>query len=539
MLNSKLVLADGMIIRPDPYGNRWDYTLETNQQAFISYKNGLEKLILSVGIEEANMNAVWIFPIPTEPEKTVIDILPKLPRLIGEDIAKKAKSKLPEIKKLLQLSQLYSYFFLRVPEKEVGYRGIEGFGMLGAVPAAGVIETDVVVHEHLEKEGLTTEVVTAKTAQGLFDYLKNKNLKIEKGAIPALDYYIGKEFTFVVSWITSPTPLSRDEIEQKLHYFLVEHPHDPSVVSVKFNYEITANFETLRQHLIRSREEGFRYLEQNPEEKERLVDFLVRNEYLLHPTSKGQKGVFVTFPTNKIYYPLIPTSVYGSEKVPAEIRIIGFVSPQIFRDIKGYTKVSYFTNQDLILDPELEDFYEGAPERYTKIAINAPSKLLTEDLWISKRTPLKAIYTSFIANNPVEPIAFTLLMISSVITGIIIGLLVFREARSKKGLLKYAFIGLSNSVTILGLIVVLAIARTKEIRDEDKEALSTSKNKEFLIWAIQARDARKLLYLPLFSFSFLVISWLMIEVISFSLGNYHPFGVFSILLNALFFPVLK
>lgn len=38
---SKLVLADGMIIKPDPYSDRWDYSNETNQQAFINYDNGL------------------------------------------------------------------------------------------------------------------------------------------------------------------------------------------------------------------------------------------------------------------------------------------------------------------------------------------------------------------------------------------------------------------------------------------------------------------------------------------------------------------
>lgn len=41
------VLADGMIIKPDPYSDRWDYLRENNQQTFINYENGLEKMILS------------------------------------------------------------------------------------------------------------------------------------------------------------------------------------------------------------------------------------------------------------------------------------------------------------------------------------------------------------------------------------------------------------------------------------------------------------------------------------------------------------
>jgi hypothetical protein len=42
-------LADGMIIRPDPYSDRWNYLGESNQQAFINYEDGLGKMILSIG----------------------------------------------------------------------------------------------------------------------------------------------------------------------------------------------------------------------------------------------------------------------------------------------------------------------------------------------------------------------------------------------------------------------------------------------------------------------------------------------------------
>ena len=52
----KSVLADGMVIKPDPYSDRWDYSDESNQQAFINYDNGLQKMIISVGLEGENSN---------------------------------------------------------------------------------------------------------------------------------------------------------------------------------------------------------------------------------------------------------------------------------------------------------------------------------------------------------------------------------------------------------------------------------------------------------------------------------------------------
>src|SRR3990167_2104074 len=62
--NPKSVLADGMIIKPDPYSDRWDYSSENSQQAFINYENGLQKMIISVGFEEENSNGVvWLFPV--------------------------------------------------------------------------------------------------------------------------------------------------------------------------------------------------------------------------------------------------------------------------------------------------------------------------------------------------------------------------------------------------------------------------------------------------------------------------------------------
>ena len=59
------VLADGMMINPDLYSDRWDYGDQTNQQTFINYEDGLEEMILSIGIEKANKGAVWLFPCPS------------------------------------------------------------------------------------------------------------------------------------------------------------------------------------------------------------------------------------------------------------------------------------------------------------------------------------------------------------------------------------------------------------------------------------------------------------------------------------------
>jgi hypothetical protein len=43
------LLADGMVITPlDPYSNRWDFSAESSQRAFINYEKGREKMLMVV-----------------------------------------------------------------------------------------------------------------------------------------------------------------------------------------------------------------------------------------------------------------------------------------------------------------------------------------------------------------------------------------------------------------------------------------------------------------------------------------------------------
>src|SRR3989344_4050323 len=218
----KSVLADGMMMRPDPYSDRWDYSGENNQQAFINYDNGLQKMIISVGLEgENSKGVVWLFPVPSDPNKVAIDVVKSLPGLSGEEISGKAKSNLEDTTKFLQMTQLYTIPFISL----YGTLNSTGKGMdntLGAVPQGlgRGTESDVVVYEHLDKEGISSEVITAKTANCLYDYLKSKGLKIESGSIPVLDNYIGKDYSFVASWISSPEKIIlTDEIKNNLYIY--------------------------------------------------------------------------------------------------------------------------------------------------------------------------------------------------------------------------------------------------------------------------------------------------------------------------------
>lgn len=551
----KSVLADGMMIEPDPFSGRWDYSNESNQQAFINYDNGLQKMIISVGFEGGNsIGAVWLFPVPSEPNKVAIDVVKSLPRLRGEEISEKAKSNLDDTTKFLQMTQLYTIPFISFYSTSRTTPGIVST-LDASQDFYGGVEQDVVVYEHLEKEGITSEIITAKTANGLYDYFQNKGLKIGRGSIPVLDNYIGKEYSFVASWISLPE----------------------KIISA---YPKSQQGETVLRELTQA-------IQNDPSI---ITDTYSRNQNLTN-----QRGVFVTFPTEEIYFPLLPTSVYGSKTVPATIRVIGHVSPKVFQDIKSYTKTEYYVDSYASFADNLKNFYNGQNQdiKYTKIEINAPSKFFTDDLWLKAQAPTKTYYSTFVAKHPIVS-AIILFILSSILAGILAGLIIFKDLRRNP--VKLGLIGLSNFLTILGLLITTVLVGTKNknesiepimaeikqkgylwkrrvatilffvaipllvfglpalpssviglsysmrsfdfedfipvliiyglpitalivsfiikiIKPEDKNLFEQLKLSGYSSWSFQPKDKLKIAFVPVFSISFLIISWLLVKLV--------------------------
>ena len=612
--NPKSVSADGMLIEADPYSDRWDYSNESNQQAFINYDSGLQKMIISVGLEGENSNGiVWLFPVPADPNKVAIDVVKSLPRLSGEEISKKAQSNLDDTTKFLLMTQLYTIPFSSQTLNVGDISELDG--AIGVSPGIGRdVEQDVVVYEHLEKEGITSEIITAKTASGLYDYLRTKGLKIESGAIPVLDKYIGKEYSFIASWITQKvTTLSPEEIETRLKDYFNNPNLYPYLGRVLITLdEKFPDFENAgkegKDPNYANWKERYEFLEANPSIKEQLIQE-IRKDFSVLETKKidddyikpttAQKGIFVTFPTKDIYFPMLPTSVYGSKVVPATIRIIGHVSPKVFQDIKSYTKIDYYIDNYADFGDDLENFYSSGDQNvsYTKIEINAPSKFLTDDLWINNQTPIKVYYSTFVATHPAVT-TIILLILSSTLTGILAGMVIFRDLR--KNPVKLGFIGLSNLLTLFGLLITTVLIGTKnrnenidsvlveikqkgyfwkrrvatvlffiavpfltcglpmlpslikltyigrmryfmsdflipmlvfevlpisalvigltikKIKTEDKNLFEQLKSNNYSSWSFQPKDKMKLAFVPIFSVSFLIISWLLVKLVGFT-----------------------
>lgn len=186
------VSADGMIHIYDPDMMGWGLQNEDQQLCAINYENGFENMILSVDVSDLHgEKAVWIFPVPAKPDKTVIDIIKGFPRLLGYDVKEVTDDKISDTFILMRLSQVYTIPF-----------------SYGFYPAVGVfrapigVEEGITIHERIEKMGLTTELVTAEDGSAFYNYLTNKGLDLPADSKSVLDEYIGQEYSFVVSWIS-------------------------------------------------------------------------------------------------------------------------------------------------------------------------------------------------------------------------------------------------------------------------------------------------------------------------------------------------
>jgi len=516
--------ANGMAIYIDPYTDRFDYATETNQDALINYENGRQKMILSVGFDnESDGDLVWIFPVPADPNSIILDILKSTPELTGEEVGRMAERSLGGIRDAMLATQIYPMMFGGMSG---GTKG--SFSTLGGGESAYTIWRDgpipnVVVYEHIEKEGIVSEIITARTARGIQDYLRDKGLNLDTGAIPALDNYIGQEFSFIVSWMGDSYGLyPSQEIDAGLEYYF-QYPH---------------NFAPLTRHIDRLKREypefneSYRYpmyflrSTEGAHVMQELVDIIHRNPELLpnnyranRPRGHAYRGVYVNFPTRQLYFPMILTSVYGSEVVPATIRVIGNVIPKVFRDIRGYVTTEYYVNGYLRSDGEMTDFFHGrrGNVRYTKIFISAPSKLLTDDLWMRRGTPLKARILESIALYP-WILGIFILAGCSMVAGILAGLLTLPKLR--KDIVKLAMLGLANCLSIIGLIIATILIKTPDMPETESDILDKLATKGYTIRR-KGAIALYIICIPLLAWGLLIL-----PTIGVHFADAIPWGLF-------------
>jgi hypothetical protein len=429
LLTSPVLADGGMLVRPNLDSvidvNRlvtvgytdegfpiyeWLLVVEEKQLCAINYVEGMQKMVLVIntGEELKGEEAVWIFPVPAEPNKTAIDVIKGFPDFRGINVEEKAREAIPEIFSVVVSTQIYPIplvflnYLHRGRQTTLGMSEIAG----GTDSAAGVT-----VHETVEKMGLTTELVSAVDGVSLSNYIVEKGLDMPSSFREILDEYTGQDYSFVISWISD-------------------------------------------------------------------VEVFKQEQGLTRADLGSTLGVFVTFPTNKIYYPLKLTSVYESERVPADVYVLDYVSPKIYSDIRADTTVKYYFDNSIGSSPDLNDFFTGYSGagygKYTKISMNPPSKFFTQDLWISPSTPVGVAIADFAYRNGVL-FGVIVLGFCSCLASLAAGWLLFRD--KMVSLLQLALFGLWNFFTVIGFASAACFLKL----DEEVQVIKQSARKIIIL----------------------------------------------------------
>lgn len=369
LLQPLAVFACGMSMIPSASSSGWTYGNDSAEQSFINYENGIEHLIISRSFENGSADTVWVIPVPATPTSVNVDVLSEDPKFSGYDVIAKAKGNIKTIKDGLLSTQIYPIIPIILSSTFGISNSVDSksFVSLGIPQSAGS-PSGVDVYEHIEKNGMTAEVLSATDSDALYAYLKEKGLNAEKNSISILQDYIGKNFSFVATWVSSST----EKVQAK--------------------------------------------------------------------------GVLMQFPTDKIFYPLKPESGTPGNGFPETITVVGHVTPNLYANIKNSTYVDYYHSYG---SSDLAGFFSSKGDfNYTKIVINTAPKNLIDDLYISQKTPLKAMLATSLSQYTLAYFLLLLLIIS-LLSSYLASLLLLADKRFST----VAKMTIASCFTLIGTII--------------------------------------------------------------------------------------
>ncbi len=198
---SASVCADGMVVRP--VNGEWGPYRESDQRAIINYENGYENLLLFVKTygNPGTEKFVWIFPVPSKPEQIEIMNLKGFPNFYGTEQKGQFKTNLM----ILAGSNFVAAFPpVALLALVTGIVSSPAGGGPSYQAAEGVRGPGYEIWKHIDRFGIATEVVTAYDSERFYRFLAARGTNLSSDAKQRIDEYIGKDYSFIVSWISNP-----------------------------------------------------------------------------------------------------------------------------------------------------------------------------------------------------------------------------------------------------------------------------------------------------------------------------------------------
>lgn len=267
------------------------------------------------------------------------------------------------------------------------------------------------------------------------------------------------------------------------------------------------------------------YLEANdvhlPEESLPIINEYIGEDYCFvvsyaTPIDQNQSektiGVQVGFPSDKPYFPLKLTSVYGDMMIPITIYIKNHMIPELYAGIKGYCDADYFIKARLINPRKIVGFidnlYYQRDLEFTKVTIDAESHWFKEDLWFHRGRPWSYNLARLILSNQLAIrilIGFTLFGLSSLLSA----LLVMGRKIPKT---RFFLLGELNFLTLLFLCFGYLLVTARDRKGKGRPVYIKEPQSEGSYHAIaegMIPDKRVIAYIPLFVFILLTSAYIL------------------------------
>ncbi len=209
----RLAAADGIVMKPHVDG--WQPAAENAQHALITHAGGIERLTVAVEVDASDAKSmVWLLPVPAPAKQVHVDVLARFPSIRGTEVYGGAAEYLGNMRIGAVVIQVWpplvgALVYLAGSALDALLSSSDR-RMEAPKAAAAAKGVEIEVHERLEKEGVVSEVITAREGSALYGYLSGKGLNLKPGAVPTLDHYIGKEYTFVASWFGAGADFGKD-----------------------------------------------------------------------------------------------------------------------------------------------------------------------------------------------------------------------------------------------------------------------------------------------------------------------------------------
>ncbi|OGS55321.1 MAG: hypothetical protein A3K60_00535 [Euryarchaeota archaeon RBG_19FT_COMBO_56_21] len=423
--------ADGMSHVYVPTYDTWELAIEDSQFAMISLVDGKENLIIQASVSShsllAGAQAVWFFPIPSRPDDANITIVQTISSLDGYFLSSLARREVDEKFAWVYGSQLYPLLALGMTlgtqTGEYGGRPILSKEIEGTSEGF----TGVVISEHVEAFGLSSELISASNSSAIDGYLVEKGLELPQLALELLDGYVGQEYSFVISWISDIDEF-KSQSQLQLGYSGYVYR-----LGVSVTFPATRMYYPLKLTSI-----------YDDQEIPMIIQVLGRANPIRFEDNDEQKLVDA--------YQCLDPSYYVNEQ-----------------------NAWFFKNE---LRARNLDMGGISDVEFTIITMTGPSNYLTEDLWIEPEWGLSAAATNLVYHNS-WIVILAALVVASVLASVTAGWIVYRPFGPD--LMMFAALGFMNLLTFAGMIAAVYVFDIeKNFMNPDTERMVWHRRKDFL-----------------------------------------------------------